>query len=458
MVHSLDKIKHSKNTEFAINHLSTINPNASAKNINYPKMVTGFCLIFFLTLFLFTGFFNFINNLVYLIQNLLKAFLFQRSIFVKEEISPVALVSDDLPIYSILIPLYKEELKAKAIVEAMVSMNYPKEKLDVKLIIENDDILTKRALAVLDLPLYIEVIGVPYSFPRTKPKALNYAIPHIKGKFLAIYDAEDTPDPDQLLKAIYAFRNLPDNVACLQARLNFYNADKSLLTKLFSMEYSLWFNHLLRALSISDLPVTLGGTSNHFKVDKLAEVGYWDAYNVTEDADLGIRLYLNGYKVHLINSVTMEESPSSIFVWLAQRARWTKGFFQTAYVFMKAKKDLSKFGRIKIFTVYVFVGFSTYSFLTLPWLLFIPVLNPPSAFFYMWAINIIFSFVYMYGVAYFTSRKSKWSLVKFGALIIYPFYFILHTIASYRAVWEIVTTPFKWNKTPHGEDIEEIEE
>lgn len=458
MVHSLDKVKHSKNTEFAINHLSKVNPNASAKNINYPKMVGGFCLIFFLTLFFFAGVFNFINNLIYLIQNLLKAFLFQKSLFSKEEISPTFKVSDDLPIYSILIPLYKEELKAKAIVDAMANLNYPKDKLDVKLIIENDDTLTKRALAVLDLPSYIELIKVPYSFPRTKPKALNYAMSYVRGKFLAIYDAEDNPDPDQLLKAVYAFENLPDNIACVQARLNFYNADKSFLTKLFSMEYSLWFNYLLRALSLSDLPVTLGGTSNHFKVDKLAEVGYWDAYNVTEDADLGIRLYLNGYKVHLINSITMEESPSSIFVWLAQRARWTKGFFQTAYVFMRAKKDLSKFSRLKIFTVYVFVGFSAYSFLSLPWLLLVPVFSPPPLLVYMWVINAIFTLMYMYSVAYVVLRETKWSLLKFGALIIYPFYFILHIIASYRAVWEIMTSPFKWNKTPHGENIEELEE
>jgi cellulose synthase/poly-beta-1,6-N-acetylglucosamine synthase-like glycosyltransferase len=458
MVRPINKNISSKNTEFAVNHLSNINPNASAKNINYPKMVCGFFLLFFLTLFLFTNSFNLINNLSYLMQNLLKVFLLKKAIITKEKISPTAEINDTLPIYSILIPLYKEELKTQSIVKAMENMNYPKDKLDVKLILEEDDSLTKKALSVIELPPYIDVIRVPYSLPRTKPKALNYAIPHIKGEFVAIYDAEDKPDPDQLLKALYAFDHLPDNVACVQAKLNFYNANKNFLTQLFSIEYSIWFEYLLKGLSLLDLPVTLGGTSNHFKIDKLKEVGYWDAYNVTEDADLGLRLYLNGYKVHLINSTTMEESPSSLPVWLAQRARWIKGFCQTIYIFMQAKKDGGKFGLIKICSVYIFVGLSTYSFLALPWLLFIPVLNPSPFIYYLWIINAIFSFSYMYSIAYFILYKeNSWSPAKLFTLLIYPFYFILHTIASYRAICEIITVPFQWNKTPHGEGFEDLE-
>ncbi len=328
------------NTYWAINHLGSISPNASAKNINYTQMITGSAVIFFSTLILFFNVFSMINNFAYLLQNFLKAILFKRSL-VGAKKSSIASINDDMPIYSVLIPLYKEELKVQSILQAIKNLNYPKDRLDVKFIIEADDLLTMKAIKVLSLPSYIHIIKVPYSLPRTKPKALNYAMAYVRGEFLTIYDAEDRPDPDQLLKALHAFNTLPEHFACVQAKLNFYNAQENLLTRFFSIEYSVWFEYLLKGLSLLDLPVTLGGTSNHFKIDKLKKVGYWDAYNVTEDADLGIRLYLNGYKVHLIDSTTMEEAPTNMETWIAQRARWIKGFIQTLYIFMRAKKSQS---------------------------------------------------------------------------------------------------------------------
>jgi len=315
--------------------------------------------------------------------------------------------------------------------------------------------LTKRTIAVSNIPEYVQVIKVPFSLPRTKPKALNYAIAFIKGEYLTIYDAEDIPDPNQLLKAVYAFRTLPENYACIQAKLNFYNKNENLLTKFFSIEYSVWFEYLLRGLSLLDLPVTLGGTSNHFKVCMLAEALYWDPYNVTEDADLGIRLYMKGYKVHLINSTTMEEAPSDIFTWVAQRARWIKGFIQTFFVFIKMKKDYKRFGFLKVASVYIFVGLSTYSFFCLPWLFIIFMLDINPNIYYLWMINTLFSFSYMYAIAYLVIKNSKSSINQLTlsdwiTLIAWPAYFILHTVACYRALWETITSPFKWNKTPHG--------
>jgi len=451
----LERSFSTKNTDIAINYLEHKFPGASAKNIDYKKIISGFAIIFFLLCIFFINIFNLLNNFVYIAQNVLKGLLFIRGI-TSDQKSLINEINDDMPIYSVLIPLYKEERKIVAILKAMKNLNYPKDKLDIKLIIEDDDILTMRAIKVNKLPSYIHVIKVPYSLPRTKPKALNYAMTYVRGQYVVIYDAEDVPDPDQLLKALYAFNRLPEKYACVQAKLNFYNAKTNLLTKFFSIEYSLWFDYLLKGLSIMNLPVTLGGTSNHFKVDKLREIGYWDAYNVTEDADLGIRLYLNGYKVHLINSITMEEAPTDIPIWIAQRARWIKGFIQTIFVFMKTKKDYKKFNIFKILTVYIFVGLSTYSFFCLPWLLLVLMFDLPPYIYYLWLINSIFSFSYMYMIAYFilTKDRSIWqlSILEWLALILWPFYFLLHTISSYRAVWEIIKSPFEWNKTPHGEE------
>lgn len=444
-----------ENTHFSINHLLEKLPNASAKIIDYKKMVSGAFIIFFSTFFLFFNAFNIINNLSYLSQSILKIILFKFSLAPSQNNSPIADINNDLPIYSILIPLYKEEFKVRSILKSMENMNYPKDKLDVKIIIEADDIMTIRALSIENLPSYVHVIKVPYSLPRTKPKAMNYAISYAKGEIVAVYDAEDRPDPDQLLKAVYAFNNLSDNFVCVQAKLNFYNKNENLLTRFFSLEYSIWFEYLLKGLSILNLPVTLGGTSNHFKIDKLKEVGYWDAYNVTEDADLGIRLYLSGYKVHLINSTTIEESVTNVSTWIFQRSRWIKGFIQTIYVFIKAKKDLKKFSLAKILSVYIFVGLSTYSFFCLPWILFSLTFKMDKYIHYIWYINSIVSFSYMYIISYFVLIKDKKTIsrllpIDWIVLICWPLYFLLHTIASYIAIWEVVISPFKWNKTPHG--------
>ncbi len=460
------------NTLNAIECLTNINPKASAKSINYLKMVMGFLTIFFATVLLALNHFSLLNNILYFVQNLLKAVLFGRSLSQhnsSEEVEVIKVVapndlSDNLPIYSILIPLYKEERKAHSILLAIERLNYPKSRLDVKFIIEADDQMTIRALAGLSIPSYIHVIKVPYSLPRTKPKTLNYAMAFVLGEYLTVYDAEDEPDPDQLLKAVAYFSTLPENYVCLQSKLNFYNANENFLTRCFSIEYSIWFEYLLRGLSLFDLPLTLGGTSNHFKVDKLREVGLWDAYNVTEDADLGIRLYLKGYKVSMIDSTTLEEAPNNLTDWIGQRARWIKGFIQTIYVFIQAKKDYTKLGLLKIAAVYIFVGLSTYSFFFLPWLILLMYLDLHPVIYYLWLVNSFFSISYMYTIAYIvasngTSPVTLRSISDVLVLIFWPLYFVLHTIASYRALWETISSPFKWNKTPHGtSNIDDIVE
>ncbi|CAF1409727.1 unnamed protein product, partial [Didymodactylos carnosus] len=192
-----------------------------------------------------------------------------------------------LRIYTILLPLYKEANKLKSLINYITNLDYPKNKLDVKIIVESDDLSMVHENILYTLPSYMHLIKVPFSLPRTKPKALNYAMQYCKGKYVVIYDAEDRPAFDQLLKAVIEFDRLPEEYVCLQAKLTFYNENENLLTKLFNIEYCIWFEYLLTGLSLMSLPVLLGGTSNHFKLDILQKVGFWDAYNVTEDADLG---------------------------------------------------------------------------------------------------------------------------------------------------------------------------
>ncbi|MGI4776104.1 MAG: glycosyltransferase family 2 protein [Janthinobacterium lividum] len=435
-------------------YLDFISPALTAKNIDYNKSIFGFVIMFFTTLFSSCMCFNIVNNMGHLAQSFLKLLLFRSAIYsVDQQIH--CSNSTSLPIYSVLIPLYKEEEKIESILEFVDNFSYPKDKLDVKIIVEDDDYSLIDKISCYEVPNHIRVMKVPVSLPRTKPKALNYAMPFCKGKYIVVYDAEDRPERDQLLKAVHSFNSLPNVYACLQARLNFYNSEENLLTKFLSIEYSLWFNYLLKGLSRLDLPVTLGGTSNHFRAEVLKRICWWDAYNVTEDADLGIRLYSLGYKVHMIDSNTFEEAPIRLNCWLKQRSRWIKGFMQTFFIFLNRDKKSSVLYTKQVISIYIFVGISSYSFFCLPWLLIMIYRNPTPVINYLWLFNSFFSFCYIYSTTYYVLIKAKGNLSHFKmldylSLTIIPFYFLLHTIASYMALWESLMQPFKWNKTTHG--------
>src|SRR6185312_3160425 len=209
------------------------------------------------------------------------------------------------------------------------------------LVLEADDAETIAAAEAVREAGF-ELVLVPEGVPRTKPKAANFALQFARGEYLVIYDAEDRPEPDQLLKAVAAFRAGPRTLACVQARLNFYNADHNWLTRMFALDYALWFDMLLPGLDRIGMPMPLGGTSNHFRTAILRDIGGWDAFNVTEDADIGIRLAQLGYRVSMLDSTTFEEAPLRFGVWLRQRSRWLKGYMQTWLVHMRDPVSLMR--------------------------------------------------------------------------------------------------------------------
>jgi cellulose synthase/poly-beta-1,6-N-acetylglucosamine synthase-like glycosyltransferase len=427
-----------------------LDPKSSAKNVNYIAAIIKFLLGATLLVYISSSFFIAINYMIYFAQNTLKLFLFSRSkLSGYRGITIKPHNNDTLPTYSILVPMYKEGIGVKTIIYHLNKLDYPRELLEIKLVVEADDESTTSVLDSLELPNHIEVIKVPYSEPRTKPKAMNYAMEYITGEYVVIYDVEDRPEPDQLRKAVVAFNQLPEDVICLQGKLRFYNHGTNLLTKLFNIEYQIWFDFLLPAIDRCNLPVPLGGNSNHFKTDPLRKIGLWDAYNVTEDADLGLRLSMYGYKTKILDSYSFEECPTDIPNWLNQRSRWIKGFLQTFLVYLrqdpKLKAKLSMKSRIYI---YIFLGFATYSFFFLPWYFILSdrgnLINSALA-----KANIYMIFLYMYYSAVVVTRSSSRSMLDFAALLIWPFYFILHVIASYKALFELITKPFSWNKTRH---------
>jgi len=369
--------------------------------------------------------------------------------------------NEEVPVYTILLPVYKEDKLIRKLIWNLRGLNYPKDKLDVKLLIEEDDDKTLNAVRTLDFPANFEVIVIPFMMPKTKPKACNYSITFCRGELLAIYDAEDIPDTWQLKKAYLMFRKLPKEFVVVQGALNYFNRNENLLTRMFTLEYSYWFDYMLPGLETLDVPIPLGGTSNHFKLEKLIELGCWDPFNVTEDADLGVRVYDKNYKIGIVRSTTYEEANNEPFNWIRQRSRWIKGYMQTYLVHMRKPVNLiRRIGWTGFFGFNFFIGGTALTFLIYPvLLLFFLVylifnITGVKVFFPDWVLYFaIFNFVagnvmmiYVNMMAVF--KRRYYELILFA--ILNPVYWLMHSIAAYKGLWQLIFKPFYWEKTNHG--------
>src|SRR5262249_39426187 len=241
----------------------------------------------------------------------------------------------DFPMYTVLVPLHREGKILPRLIQGLNNLDYPKDRLEILLLVELDEEQTQTAIHNYPLPAHFRQITTPPCQPRTKPRALNVGLQEAHGQYIVIYDAEDRPEPDQLRKAIAGFRELPEHVVCLQARLNFYNRYQSFLARLFSVDYAAWYDQMLPGLTRTHAFIPLGGTSNHFRVEVLRQIGGWDPFNVTEDCDLGARLSRAGYGILMLDSVTWEEAVAQTGPWIRQRSRWVKGYLQTYLVHMR---------------------------------------------------------------------------------------------------------------------------
>jgi cellulose synthase/poly-beta-1,6-N-acetylglucosamine synthase-like glycosyltransferase len=372
---------------------------------------------------------------------------------------PPPLSDRDLPVYSVLIPLRDEAAMVPQLGRAMRALDYPPEKLDIRFVVEAQSRHTVEAVHKLLIDPRFELLVVPDARPRTKPKALDYALPFVRGKYVVVYDAEDVPDPDQLRLAAAVFADDPD-IDCLQAELMIDNGYENIITGLFAGEYAGQFGVLMPALVRWGLPIPLGGTSNHFVASTLREAGGWDAFNVTEDADLGVRLARLRYRTHMLGSRTFEEAPITLEAWLNQRTRWMKGWMQTFIVHNRRPAGLlADLGWRGFLCVELYLG----SLILSPILhtLFVAGLlvrlataGPlPFTPFNARAGLALIVFVCGYGGAFAVTlaglrRTGQRHLLAIQALL--PLYWILHSVATIRAAWQLVRRPHFWAKTAHG--------
>ncbi len=368
-----------------------------------------------------------------------------------QSVPPSPPITERLPIYSIIVPLYKEANMVKQMVRNLKALNYPQKALDVIFAIEADDSQTLNALKKQRLPCWMRIIIAPPGSPQTKPRACNVALDQAVGSLIVIYDAEDRPHPDQLIEAANRFMAADDQLACLQAPLRILPG-KGFWCRQFALEYAAHFETFLPALAKVGSALPLGGTSNHLRVEALRQLGGWDPYNVTEDADLGFRLAGAGFRTEMLTLPTWETPTARFSVWLPQRSRWLKGYMQTLIVWTKSRSGLSLAGQASLWLT---LGVSVLSAL----------IHGPIALLLLaqsilaicgWAPFVSSTGLVLIATAW-TSAILSMSVgakragidIRASDLALAVAYWPLATLAAGRAFYQLLFKPFYWDKTPH---------
>lgn len=367
----------------------------------------------------------------------------------------------ELPVYTVLVPAYNEPEVIGDLIDAVSAIEYPADRLEVLLLLEADDAVTIEAAEAAGLGEVCRILRIPPAEPRTKPKACNYALHYATGEIITIFDAEDRPDPLQLRRVIVAFSELEDDVACVQAKLAFHNGSQNMLTAWFTADYALWFNFLLPGLMKSASPIPLGGTSNHIRADVLSQIGAWDPYNVTEDADLGVRIAARGYRTAVLDSTTLEEANPDPINWIRQRSRWYKGYLQTWLVHMRRPVALSRtLGPVGMFRFTTLLAGTpviaclnmVFWLITVSWILGQPELVaavfPPFVYFPAMVCLVLGNATIFYTnlvAVRETGNPGLW-----WACLTVPLYWVLMSVAAIKGTYQLFANPSYWEKTVHG--------
>ncbi len=409
-------------------------------------------------------------TLLYLTAVVYRAFLFTRSsmtnaleIVTDEE--ALSVPEAELPSYTILLPVYNEASVIIKLIENLAQVDYPADRLEVLLLVEEDDEETLGALRAAHPPPQFKLVVIPPAEPRTKPKALNFGLTLARGDIVAVYDAEDRPDVLQLRRAALALRRHGPEVACVQAQLSYRNATQNIITRWFTVEYAMWFSFFLPGLVTLDAPIPLGGTSNHFRRSALRALGGWDPYNVTEDCDLGVRMFREHYQIKVLESTTLEEANSDFVNWVKQRSRWYKGYLQTFLIHVRSPRRLkNEIGLKGVGHLWVFVGGTPilavanpfFWIMTLLWFVAQPLFVKeifPAPVYYVGLVLWVFGNFVLWYLTVLTARHTRPEGLVLAAMLV-PIYWVMMSIAAVKAMWQLVVIPSFWEKTTHGLDTD----
>ncbi|MFC0281677.1 glycosyltransferase [Falsigemmobacter intermedius] len=372
---------------------------------------------------------------------------------------PPELVAEP-PVISILVPLFREPDIAPRLLRRLEALAYPRGCLEVLLILEEQDPETLQALRSAGLPGWMQLVVVPKGSVTTKPRAMNYALSFARGSIIGIYDAEDAPDSDQLLQVAATFEAAPEDLACLQGALDYYNPRSNLIARLFTAEYAAWFRVMMPALQRIGFPMPLGGTTLFIRRAHLERLGAWDAHNVTEDADLGIRIARHGLRTQMLSVTTHEEANCRPRPWIRQRSRWIKGYILTWAVHMRNPLRLWRALGPKGFAGYQLLFLGAQSQVLLAplnwsfWLIFAGLPHPARGLIAepilltMTAVFLLSEVLLIACAALGLQRTRHPSLWR--VTLLFQFYHLMAAVAGWRALREAFRNPFYWAKTSHG--------
>lgn len=405
-------------------------------------------LLFVIALTVFSG-----NGLLKL--SCLLAFLFKEAPY-----GAATKANQNLEKVSILVPVFRETYIVERLIKRLSQLDYPKELLEIYLICEEEDESTQTRISHASKPDHIRMLVAPKGEIQTKPRAMNYALNFCQGAIVGIYDAEDAPEYDQVYKAVRHLQSSPDNVVCVQARLDFFNQNTNWLARCFTIEYAMLFRVILQGLQRLDLPIPLGGTSMYIRADALKKWGQWDAHNVTEDADLGMRLYRKGLRVECLDSTTYEEANYKFRSWVKQRSRWLKGFVMTWLTHIRTPiQTYREMGFFAFIAFNVLMLGTVVTYLVIPlllpyWLLSVGVIPPifgtlPYGVLPFMVAVLALGEPLLIIVGYYATQTDKHRPLRPTLLTLFA-YWPLASLAAYKAAYEVITAPAYWDKTEHG--------
>jgi len=405
-------------------------------------------------------------TLAYLVAVVYRSYLFTRSskvdaLEVVTDEEALYIPEDHLPSYTIMIPAYREASVIKKLIGNLAELDYPTDRLEVLILVEQDDDETLNALRQASPPSHFQLVLIPPAEPRTKPKALNYGLTLARGDIVAVYDVEDSPDVLQLRRAAVVLSRYGPEVGCVQAKLSYSNSAQNMITRWFTIEYAMWFSFFLPGLSSLGAPIPLGGTSNHFRRSALRALGGWDPFNVTEDCDLGIRMFRERYDIKVLESTTLEEANSDFINWVKQRSRWYKGYLQTFLIHLRSPRTLvSEIGVKGVLHLCAFVGGTPilaalnpiFWMMTVVWFVAQPEVFRqifPAPVYYVGLLLWAFGNFLLWYLTILTARHIQNEGLVMAAILV-PIYWVMMSLAALKAMWQLVVVPSFWEKTTHG--------
>lgn len=358
-----------------------------------------------------------------------------------------------LPYISLLIPLYREADIMAQMQQSLAHINYPANRLEALILVEPDDLETQSAFHTIDWADFVRLIVLPDGTPRTKPRALNCGLSCASGEIIGVLDAEDVVHPDQLLDAATQFSYHDDSLGAVQAPLVIRPQSARLMHHLFALEYLIQFHFILPALIFLRMPIPLSGTSNYFRRAALIKTLGWDSYNLTEDADLGLRLYRNGYHIRLLTRPTYECAPDTWRDWFFQRTRWFTGHLQTLLVHARCPRAIIKdIGTLRVIAIFgILVSRLLYGPTHSALLIF--ALSDP----HMMSTSLIHSFsgqiailIYLaMTICVVLTTRVEHILALITIIPALALYWMLHIFPLGLAVVHILKRNHVWYKTPH---------